>query len=1142
MLAAVLALAACDNQPPAFVERSEVSNTDIEDGPYEVRALLRDVSGIASVRVLYAPQGGLADDRGLSEMVLVGENPETGRYAGLIPGFPLGTEIAWGVEACDTRGNCGIDPPLYPASPFRFRVGLVPSDPLITSVNPSSGPSSGGTRVVIDGDDFRPGAEVRFGDQPAPHVEWIDKGRVVARTPAHEPDTVDVVLRNPDTLEAVAAGAFTFTPSPILFAVTPAEGPTAGGTLVLLEGVNFTEGVRAFFDGVACRHLERLSDSLLQCETPPGAEGFVDVEVEALDGGFGALEDGFLYIAPPVVDDVQPDRGTDLGGTVIEVIGENFDEGAVVVVGGQPCAQTIYIDEETLQCTVPAGTPGIVDVDVINEDGQSDTMIGGFNFIGPPVVIQVLPPLGPVAGDVEIRLIGAGFSEDMLVTFGGSPAEILEVNDDLEIVINLPPTTLPLFPAPDSGLAPVDVFVQKLDPLDMRSDLLEDGFSYIWPPEVFEVIPPSGPTEGGTPVTIIGRFFREIPPAPIEAFFGEEPAQSVAVLSSTSLSAITPPGPPGFVNVTVRNYPNSEGTLEDGYLYIPPPEVIDVVPGQGPTFGGETVTIVGEFFQPGAIVIFEGVGACLDVIFVSDQELTCVTPPSPVAGFVDVTVINPDGQQDTGDALYEYVPVIVEPDFGLEGGFTSVRIRAAGIDPNATIRFGPTIASDCTWISPTEVRCQTPPRTGPGWVEVSFTNPNGNGDAAEQGFEYRRYSFATDGRMTRTFSATNHVEAGDLDNDGDLDIVAANGSPFAETDIIYINDGSANFSDIGLGNIPRTSFSVDFGNWNNDDLLDIVVSATELGGAAIFENLGDMNFVERNIPNGQFGTPSGAFDAQFTDLVGNNFDDLLILNIGCSNDPDFDCSDFSVGADAFFERVGNNGQYVDRSDEIPHDLGLVHDHKIADPDLDGDGDRDLVLFVDNGTPAFASVGNDHRVLYNRINEGLGFVEDRTPFDGLVGDVFGVAYGDIDGDNDPDVLAGNCEPSFGSSEIVYVNQGGVLERSFTALPAENNNCDWGVHVWDADSDGDLDAAWIGDDGGTVSLRIYVNDGTGTFHPSFLSVPAFPNVVQQTRGAEIASGNFDNDDDVDLVLGLAELPAAGAGGSVELLLLEQVDPEP
>ena len=70
--------------------------------------------------------------------------------------------IRWGIEVCDTRGNCRTDPLVYPHDAYQFRVGILPSRPEIESVTPEEGPASGGTRVEISGSDFRAGARVFF--------------------------------------------------------------------------------------------------------------------------------------------------------------------------------------------------------------------------------------------------------------------------------------------------------------------------------------------------------------------------------------------------------------------------------------------------------------------------------------------------------------------------------------------------------------------------------------------------------------------------------------------------------------------------------------------------------------------------------------------------------------------------------------------------------------------------------------------------------------------------------------------------------------------------------------------------------------------------------------------------------------------
>jgi hypothetical protein len=86
---------------------------------------------------------------------------------------------------------------------------------------------------------------------------------------------------------------------------------------------------------------------------------------------------------------------------------------------------------------------------------------------------------------------------------------------------------------------------------------------------------------------------------------------------------------------------------------IPPPTVTSVVPPAGKTAGGKNVTINGTNFQSGATITFGG-NAATNVVFVSSTKLTAKTP-AHAAGFVNVTVTNPDAQSGTLPNGYKYV-------------------------------------------------------------------------------------------------------------------------------------------------------------------------------------------------------------------------------------------------------------------------------------------------------------------------------------------------------------------------------------------------------------------------------------------------------------------------------------------------------
>ncbi len=114
--------------------------------------------------------------------------------------------------------------------------------------------------------------------------------------------------------------------------------------------------------------------------------------------------------------------------------------------------------------------------------------------------------------------------------------------------------------------------------------------------------------------------------------------------------------------VTVTNPDGSEGSLPDAFLVTtpgaaPPPFIASVSPPSSGTRGSAfDLTITGTDFQSGAVVGFSPGGITINsTTFVSSTQIIVnitVAPPPTVPGPpattpFDVTVINPDGGQDT---------------------------------------------------------------------------------------------------------------------------------------------------------------------------------------------------------------------------------------------------------------------------------------------------------------------------------------------------------------------------------------------------------------------------------------------------------------------------------------------------------------
>ncbi|HEX6182692.1 MAG TPA: IPT/TIG domain-containing protein [Pyrinomonadaceae bacterium] len=133
-------------------------------------------------------------------------------------------------------------------------------------------------------------------------------------------------------------------------------------------------------------------------------------------------------------------------------------------------------------------------------------------------------------------------------------------------------------------------------------------------PVINSVTPSSGPTAGGTSVTITGQNFRN----GCRVRVGGVDSPQVTFINSTQVIAVTPAGTAGPATVRVIN-PNQQtpGIAQDAFTYVnapppptpPVPTVTSVQPPSGPTSGGTQVTITGQNFVLGCQAKFGGTDA-----------------------------------------------------------------------------------------------------------------------------------------------------------------------------------------------------------------------------------------------------------------------------------------------------------------------------------------------------------------------------------------------------------------------------------------------------------------------------------------------------------------------------------------------------
>jgi len=111
--------------------------------------------------------------------------------------------------------------------------------PTVTSVNPNTGTTSGGTAVTITGTNFATGATVTFGSTSATNVGVVNSTTITATTPAASAGAVTVTVTNLGSLSGSLANAYTYTTVPTPTAPTGLTGATGGPGPIYVNGQGY---------------------------------------------------------------------------------------------------------------------------------------------------------------------------------------------------------------------------------------------------------------------------------------------------------------------------------------------------------------------------------------------------------------------------------------------------------------------------------------------------------------------------------------------------------------------------------------------------------------------------------------------------------------------------------------------------------------------------------------------------------------------------------------------------------------------------------------------------------------------------------------------------------------------------------------
>ena len=242
-------------------------------------------------------------------------------------------------------------------------------------------------------------------------------------------------------------------------------------------------------------------------------------------------------------------------------------------------------------------------------------------------------------------------------------------------------------------------------------------------PTVTSVSPSSGPTAGGTSVTITGT---KLSGATVD--FGSGHPANITNDTDTQIVATAPPGSAGTVDVTATTPSGaSPANSADQFTYAAPPTVTSISPSAGATAGGTSVTITGTNLS-GATEVDFGPGHPANVTTDTSTQIVA-TAPSGSVGAVDIIVTTPGGTSATTSAdqfTYELAPTVssVSPSAGPTAGGTQVTITGSHLLGATEVEFGTGHPASITTDTLTEI-VVTSPSGSAGTDDVTVTAPGG---------------------------------------------------------------------------------------------------------------------------------------------------------------------------------------------------------------------------------------------------------------------------------------------------------------------------------------------------------------------------------------------------------------------------------
>lgn len=405
--------------------------------------------------------------------------------------------------------------------------------PSIFMLDPNRGPDTGGTHVLLKGNNFDPFVDFpinnyndtfcRFGELGIVPSTVINSTKIVCISPPSyilREVIVEITLNSQEWTRD--GNIFYYYRPPFVYDIEPLMGPVSGGTVVHVHGSNFedTGTIRCKF-GENTVPGEYVNINELKCVSPKTDKpGYVTFQVAVHEDDFSSPDlFKYLYYDTPILKYIEPTCGPERGYTQLILYGDNFiDPGfdmVYCVFNGTIFMNATVFEPHMIKCSSPSvlDSHGVndkkvsfYDVSITLNKKDLNGPVKRFHYYKEVTIKSVTPPGGPIDGGTLVKVNGRGFKPacacNVTVRVGTFQVRPVNFTDDT-IFFRTPNVT-----HPDDVVVTYGINGQQYNPdITLNSKDIENTFTYYGKPVIMDYYPRKGPSVGGTVIKIVGFGF-----------------------------------------------------------------------------------------------------------------------------------------------------------------------------------------------------------------------------------------------------------------------------------------------------------------------------------------------------------------------------------------------------------------------------------------------------------------------------------------------------------------------------------------------------------------------------------------------------------------------------------------------------------